>query len=236
MRTPLGFDEPPQPTIAPTTTTNAAGDVRRTKRVTRDSVSGGLGRRGHGGVGVVGAGGGIHRLARRGRGRLVPDRQETRDPPGDPHPGEGEDRRENRCAEHPRPAVTGSAVFVPVTPHGVQSDQALETLEAPVFLKILRTRSRSSESSQCTPTSTLPFEIASSTCLISCSGMAAPIAPPNSPPAAAPAPARRGNPTWRRLRRNKNVVFGTTIIALLVVLALIGPWVTPMDPYAQDIW
>ncbi|MFN2324163.1 MAG: ABC transporter permease, partial [Trueperaceae bacterium] len=52
-------------------------------------------------------------------------------------------------------------------------------------------------------------------------------------PPAAPATVRRGNPTWRRLRRNKNVVFGTTIIALLV---LVGPWITPMDPYAQDIW
>lgn len=52
---------------------------------------------------------------------------------------------------------------------------------------------------------------------------------------AAPKP-RRMNPTLRRLLRNKNVVIGTLIVALLVVLAVIGPWITPMDPYRQDIW
>ena len=47
---------------------------------------------------------------------------------------------------------------------------------------------------------------------------------------------RRGNPTLRRLLRNKNVVVGTLVIALLVVVALVGPWITPMDPYRHDIW
>lgn len=50
------------------------------------------------------------------------------------------------------------------------------------------------------------------------------------------AAARRGNPTWRRLRRNKSVVAGSVIITLLVVVALVGPWITPMDAQAQDIW
>ncbi len=51
----------------------------------------------------------------------------------------------------------------------------------------------------------------------------------------APTPRRR-NPTVRRLLRNKSVLVGSAIIALLVVVALVGPWITPMDAYAQDIW
>jgi peptide/nickel transport system permease protein len=47
---------------------------------------------------------------------------------------------------------------------------------------------------------------------------------------------RRGNRTLRRLLRNKNVVTGTIIIALLLIVAAIGPWITPMDPQRQDIW
>jgi peptide/nickel transport system permease protein len=54
---------------------------------------------------------------------------------------------------------------------------------------------------------------------------------------AAPAPARpRGNRTLRRLLRNKNVVAGSIIIVLLLIVAAIGPWITPMDPHRQDIW
>ncbi|MFO8149521.1 MAG: ABC transporter permease [Trueperaceae bacterium] len=52
---------------------------------------------------------------------------------------------------------------------------------------------------------------------------------------AVPAP-RRGNPMLRKLLRNKNVVAGSTVIALLLIVAAIGPWITPMDPYRQDIW
>jgi peptide/nickel transport system permease protein len=47
---------------------------------------------------------------------------------------------------------------------------------------------------------------------------------------------RRGNPTLRRLFRNKNVVAGSIIIALLLLVAAFGPWITPMDPNRQDIW
>ena len=53
----------------------------------------------------------------------------------------------------------------------------------------------------------------------------------------APAPARRRmNPTLRRVLRNKSIMFGSVIIVGLVVVALIGPWITPMDPLRQDIW
>ena len=53
---------------------------------------------------------------------------------------------------------------------------------------------------------------------------------------AAVAVRRRGNPTLRRVFRNKNVVAGSTIIALLLLVAAFGPWITPMDPHRQDIW
>jgi peptide/nickel transport system permease protein len=54
--------------------------------------------------------------------------------------------------------------------------------------------------------------------------------------AAAPARRPRGNRTLRRMLRNKNVVAGTFIIALLLIVAAVGPWITPMDPHRQDIW
>ncbi len=54
-------------------------------------------------------------------------------------------------------------------------------------------------------------------------------------PAAAPA-RRRMNPTLRRILRNKSIMFGAVIIAALVIIALLGPWITPMDPLQQDIW
>jgi peptide/nickel transport system permease protein len=54
--------------------------------------------------------------------------------------------------------------------------------------------------------------------------------------APAAATRRRMNPTLRRLLRNKSIMFGSVIIVGLVVVALIGPWITPMDPLRQDIW
>jgi peptide/nickel transport system permease protein len=57
----------------------------------------------------------------------------------------------------------------------------------------------------------------------------------NVPAAVATAPRPR-NLMLRKLLRNKNVVTGAVIIALLLVVAAIGPWITPMDPYQQDIW
>ena len=47
---------------------------------------------------------------------------------------------------------------------------------------------------------------------------------------------RRMNPTLRRALRNKSIMFGSVIILALVVIAAIGPWITPMDPLRQDIW
>lgn len=46
----------------------------------------------------------------------------------------------------------------------------------------------------------------------------------------------RMNPTLRRILRNKSIMIGSVIIVALVVIALIGPWITPMDPLQQDIW
>ncbi|MDR9391672.1 MAG: ABC transporter permease [Trueperaceae bacterium] len=40
----------------------------------------------------------------------------------------------------------------------------------------------------------------------------------------------------RRLARNPNVMVGGVLIALFVVVAAFAPWLTPMDPYAQDLW
>jgi ABC-type dipeptide/oligopeptide/nickel transport system permease subunit len=52
----------------------------------------------------------------------------------------------------------------------------------------------------------------------------------------APGDRKRMNPTLRRILRNKSIMIGAFIIALLVIIAIIGPWITPMDPLAQDIW
>lgn len=51
------------------------------------------------------------------------------------------------------------------------------------------------------------------------------------------APARRkGTPTWRKLLRNKSIVIGSTIILILVVMAVFAPLITPMDPLRQNLF
>ncbi len=55
-------------------------------------------------------------------------------------------------------------------------------------------------------------------------------------PAAGATALRPRNLMLRKLLRNKNVVTGSIIISLLLIIAAIGPWITPMDPYQQDIW
>jgi peptide/nickel transport system permease protein len=50
------------------------------------------------------------------------------------------------------------------------------------------------------------------------------------------AAARRRNPTLRRVLHNKSIMFGSVIILALVIVAIFGPVMTPMDPLQQDIW
>jgi len=47
--------------------------------------------------------------------------------------------------------------------------------------------------------------------------------------------SRAAVPLAARLVRNPRVVFGTLVLALLVVAALFAPWLAPMDPEAQDL-
>ena len=46
-------------------------------------------------------------------------------------------------------------------------------------------------------------------------------------------PARRG--WWRRIRRNKAVVVGGGLLLTVVLVALLAPWLSPHDPYVQDL-
>ena len=39
---------------------------------------------------------------------------------------------------------------------------------------------------------------------------------------------------WRQLRRNRAAMFGATLIAAEVFLALAAPWIVPFDPYKQN--
>ncbi|CAM3628306.1 ABC transporter permease [Bordetella flabilis] len=48
--------------------------------------------------------------------------------------------------------------------------------------------------------------------------------------AVAPAPLR-----WRRLRRNTALLLGGGILLLIVLVALFAPWLSPHDPYAQNL-
>jgi len=50
------------------------------------------------------------------------------------------------------------------------------------------------------------------------------------------APATPANLTLKRIRRNPNVIIGTVVILALVIIAIIAPFITPMDPIKQDIW
>ncbi|MBB5751840.1 ABC transporter permease [Prosthecomicrobium pneumaticum] len=40
---------------------------------------------------------------------------------------------------------------------------------------------------------------------------------------------------WRRLIANRLAVFGLAVVALLILVALVGPWLTPYDFLSQDI-
>lgn len=47
------------------------------------------------------------------------------------------------------------------------------------------------------------------------------------------APARRG--WWARIRRNKAVLVGGGLLLAIVLIALLAPWLSPHDPYMQDL-
>ena len=40
---------------------------------------------------------------------------------------------------------------------------------------------------------------------------------------------------WRRLKKNKAAMFGLAVLAVLVVLSLLAPWITPYSYSAQDL-
>lgn len=40
---------------------------------------------------------------------------------------------------------------------------------------------------------------------------------------------------WRALKRNRLAMAGATVVSLLVVFGIAGPWVAPYDPLAQDL-
>jgi ABC-type dipeptide/oligopeptide/nickel transport system permease subunit len=41
--------------------------------------------------------------------------------------------------------------------------------------------------------------------------------------------------TWKALRRNRLALAGAAVVALLVVLGVVGPWVAPYNPMIQDL-
>ena len=51
-----------------------------------------------------------------------------------------------------------------------------------------------------------------------------------------PAATRDRGATWRRIRRNPNVIVGALVIVLLSIIAALAPVLTPMDPLQQDVW
>lgn len=52
-----------------------------------------------------------------------------------------------------------------------------------------------------------------------------------------PAAPLRSNPQlfWRRAVRNKAFAAGAGILLVIVLMALLAPWIAPYDPYAQDL-
>lgn len=55
-------------------------------------------------------------------------------------------------------------------------------------------------------------------------------------------PGRKSEPSrsqfadvWRRFRRNKLAMFGLGVVGLLVVIAILQPWISPYDPYDPNL-
>ncbi|HAP24821.1 MAG TPA: peptide ABC transporter permease, partial [Achromobacter sp.] len=61
--------------------------------------------------------------------------------------------------------------------------------------------------------------------------------PTLTPATAAAAPLELSASTlrWRRLRRNKALLAGGGILFVIVLIALLAPWISPHDPYYQDL-
>jgi peptide/nickel transport system permease protein len=53
-------------------------------------------------------------------------------------------------------------------------------------------------------------------------------------PIAAVEPSRQAQ-FWRRVLHHKGLMFGTVVLAVIVLMALLAPLVAPYDPYAQDL-
>ncbi len=56
-------------------------------------------------------------------------------------------------------------------------------------------------------------------------------APAAATPASTPSPAG----LWRRVRHNKAVIVGGGLLLAILFVALFAPWLSPHDPYAQDL-
>ncbi|MDQ7843757.1 MAG: ABC transporter permease, partial [Armatimonadota bacterium] len=54
-------------------------------------------------------------------------------------------------------------------------------------------------------------------------------------PRSGPAPRTGAQLFWRRLRRNRLALAGLAIVALLVLVAVLAPWLAPRDPSAQTL-
>ena len=68
--------------------------------------------------------------------------------------------------------------------------------------------------------------------------MAAPLPPVLANAPATPGPAAGAAPgrlTWQRLRHNQALLVGGTILLLIVLVAVFAPWLSPHDPYFQDL-
>ncbi|MDR7548151.1 MAG: ABC transporter permease [Armatimonadota bacterium] len=52
---------------------------------------------------------------------------------------------------------------------------------------------------------------------------------------AGPAPRTGAQLFWRRLRRNRLALVGLAVVMLLVLVALLAPWLAPYDPSAQTL-
>jgi peptide/nickel transport system permease protein len=53
---------------------------------------------------------------------------------------------------------------------------------------------------------------------------------------ATPVPVRRARPRlWTLLRRHKMATFGGTLVVLVALSALLAPWISPHDPFEQNV-